>query len=1134
MKCDEFVKQIREAGIILWAESGQLRYRAPANALSQETLTEIRERKAEILQLLEKRTVAEETYPLALGQRALWFIERFHPGNCAYNIPLAFRVQGPLSLEALEKSINEIIRRHEVLRTTFVIKDGDPVQIVAPSLKVNIHTVEFEMVPEGERESELQRTLTREAQLPFNLVRGPLLRVKLFGIHKDDYIFFFNVHHSVFDGWSFKVFASELATLYEAYSTGNAHPLQELVIQYGDYAYWQRRWMQSREMQEHLRYWQQQLSGDLPVLDLSTDKPRPAVQTYRGAKRYLSVPKGLYQGLQRLAKQEGCTLFVTLLTALQILLFRYTQQSDIVIGTPIVNRNRAEFEQLIGYFVNMLVIRTDLSGNPNFRELVIRTRDVTLNAYANKDLPFERLVEELQPERDLSRHPLFQVVLQVSPRETLVLPNLTVSSFTFESGISPFDFTVHLWESSEGLSGHVEFNTELFELSTIDRMIGHYKTLLQGIIANPQQSISLLPILTQAERQQLLSARHEPEKISEDDRCIHQLFEAQVQRNPQSTALCYEGVDLCYQELNTRANQLAHYLRSKGVSRNVRVGLCVERSLDLVIGLLGVLKAGGAYVPLDPDYPKERLAFMAADAELEVLLTQASLLSQLPETKLEVVCLDSQWSSIAEQSTQNPHEENEPQDIAYVIYTSGSTGKPKGVMVSHKNVVRLFSATYSWFEFSECDVWTLFHSCAFDFSVWEIWGALLYGGRLVVVPYQISRSPEAFYSLLCKQKVTVLNQTPSAFRQLIRAEISTGEKEDALDLRYIIFGGEALDLQTLSPWFDRHSDQNPQLVNMYGITETTVHVTYRPISSVDLIHNPGSVIGIPIPDLHVYILDSYMQPVPIGVPGELYVGGEGVSLGYLNRPELTAERFIENPFSKGSGDRLYRTGDLARYLPGYDMEYLGRADQQVKIRGFRIELGEIEAVLNQNSAIQEAVVMVCGETLHDKRLVGYIVCKQAQKPPNISDLRVFLKQRLPDYMVPSAFVFLENLPLTPSGKLDRKALPEPEKLRPTLKEEYLAPSTEVEKQIAEVWGDVLGIEQVGLSDNFFDLGGHSLLATRVISKLYDIFHVQVPLLSLFEAPNVASLAEVITTSRWAIDKQRQVGESTTDREEGEL
>ncbi|PHM11385.1 non-ribosomal peptide synthetase [Nostoc sp. 'Peltigera malacea cyanobiont' DB3992] len=1051
-----------------------------------------------------------EHLPLSFSQERLWFIHQLQPDSSTYNVSLAFRLQGLLNISALEHSLNEIIQRHEALRTTFVASENKPVQVIAHSLNLTLPVVDLRELPEIERETQVLQLVKNEVEQPFDLEQGSLLRSSLVQLRENEYVLLLSVHHIVFDGWSDGVLWGELTALYTAFCAGKPSPLPELPIQYADFAVWQRQWLQGQVMDTQLNYWKQQLAGSPPLLELPTDRVRPLIQTSRGSIKHFQLDDRLTQKLKSLSEKSGATLFMTLLTGFVILLSRYSNQQDILVGSAIANRNRSELESLIGFFANTLVFRTDVSGNPSFWELLQRVRQVAMEAYSHQDAPFEQVVEALQPERNLSYSPLFQVmfVLLNTPPGKLELPGLSSTPLQIENPTAKFDLTLLMTESEQGLSGSLEYNSDLFEQATITRMVGHFVTLLEGIVANPEERISQLPLLTQLEQQQLFGEWNTQANYP-CDKCIHQLFEEQCLSNPDAVAVVFDNQQLTYHQLNCRANQLAHYLRSLGVKADTLVGLCVERSLEAIVGILGILKAGGAYLPLDPEYPTERLRFMLEDAQVKVLVTQQQLVESIPQHQAHLVCLDSDWEKIAQECELNPENTAATDNLAYVIYTSGSTGKPKGVLVNHSNVVRLFAATDAWYHFNAQDVWTMFHSYAFDFSVWEIWGALLYGGRLVVVPYLVTRSPESFYQLLCQEKVTILNQTPSAFRQLIQVEQSTATIGD-LNLRLVIFGGEALEIKSLQPWFERHGDQMPQLVNMYGITETTVHVTYRPLSKADLNH-PASVIGRPIPDLQVYVLDEYFQPVPIGVPGEMYVGGEGVTRGYLNRPELAAERFISNPFDKS---KLYKTGDLARYLPNGELEYLGRIDNQVKIRGFRIELGEIEALLVQHPAIWESVVIVredqpgdtCTERSRSKRLVAYVV--PVEQSPTVLELRQFLKAKLPEYMVPNAFVLLESLPLTSNGKVDRRALPKPE-IDSTLLEKYVAPRTPIEEMLTQIWAQVLRLERVGIHDNFFEVGGHSLLATQLLSRIRTSFKVELALRELFARATVAELAQSI-------------------------
>jgi amino acid adenylation domain-containing protein len=1054
------------------------------------------------------------SFPLSFAQQRLWFFDQLEPGNTSYNIPAAVRVKGTLDAIALEQSLNAIIERHEVLRTAFTTVNGQLVQVITPDLKLTLPLIDLRKLPNTEREQAVRQFATAEAQKPFDLTQAPLLRVSLLHLSEFEYVVLFTMHHIVSDGWSMGIFIQELATFYKAFSSRDkgyrvSTPLPELSIQYADFAVWQRQWLQGEVLEAQIAYWKKQLGGNLPVLDLPTDRPRPAVQTFQGAEEKFVLSKALIEELTKVGQQQGATLFIVLLAAFKTLLYRYTGQEDILVGSPIANRNRAELEGIIGFFANTLVLRTDLSNNPTFKELLGRVREVALGAYSHQDLPFEKLVEVLQPDRDLSRNPLFQVLfaLRNVPTQTLELPGVTLSVEEMDSQRARFDLLLNLFQQSEGLTGIFEYNKDLFDASTVQRMAGHFQTLLESIVANSDRSISTLPFLTQPERHQLLVEWNNTHTNDSPDRCLHELFEQQAARTPDAIAIVFENQQLTYAELNAKANQLAHHLQKLGVKPEVLVGICVERSLEMVMGLLGILKAGGAYLPLDPIYSSDRLAFMLEDAQVKVLLTQAHLSNRFPEANVHRVYLDSGWAEIARESEENAISEVTPQHLAYAIYTSGSTGNPKGVLVNHSSVVNLFATTRSIFQFSDRDVWSVFHSYAFDFSVWEIWGAVLNGGKLVVVSSQITQSPTDFYDLLCKEQVTILNQTPSAIRQLIQAKIEADNASKNLSLRLIICGGEALPgnlAAQLLEW-------NVPVWNFYGPTEATVWAAIHPIESIES-QESAIPIGRPLPNTQIYILDSHLQPVPAGVTGELYIGGKGLSRGYLNRPELTAEKFISNPFLEKSekSELLYKTGDLARYLPNGELGYLGRIDHQVKVRGFRIELGEIEAVLSQNPAVQQAVV-IAREANSDKNLVAYVVPKQEAATTPVQ-LRSFLKQKLPDYMVPSGFVMLEAIPLTPNGKIDRRALPEPDTARPELESAYIAPRTAIEEVVAGIWTQVLGLEQVGMRDRFFDLGGHSLLATQVISRLREAFQVEIPLRSLFESPTVAGLAERIETA----------------------
>ncbi|HET6974228.1 MAG TPA: amino acid adenylation domain-containing protein, partial [Pyrinomonadaceae bacterium] len=1067
-----------------------------------------RDKRALLAELLRQRASKPVVAPTSFAQQRLWFLDQLEPGSPLYNVSSAVRLQGPLEVAALERSFEFLVGRHETLRTTFAWQDGKPVQVIAPRLSLVIEHCELE-------EDSLRSVLEEEALRPFDLASGPLLRVKLLRLGAEDHVLSLTMHHIISDGWSTGVLIGELVSLYEAFAKGESPTLPELPIQYADFARWQREWLTGAVLERQLAYWQKQLD-DVTTLQLPTDRPRPSIRSHHGARQNFSLPHEISESLIGLARNEGVTLFTLLLAAWQTLLARYTEQTDIVVGSPIANRNRLETESLIGFFVNTLVLRTDLAGNPTFRELLERVRSTVLDAQEHQDVPFEKIVEELQLERSLSHTPLFQVVfaLHTAPAQGVDLREVKLATLDVQRHTAKFDLMFELFEHNSKINGSLEYSTDLFDDTTITRLLGHYRRLLSTIVENPEQRILDLPLLSQTEERQLVYDWNEVAPRAEIEQPLHELFEDQVQRTPGNVALVLEDEVLTYRELNARADELVQDLRELGVQPETLVGIFMERSIEMVVAVLGILKAGGAYVPLDIEHPKERLAFMLEDAEPPVLLTQRRLVDRLPELKtVKAVCIDERTSRDGARvqitsgiAPLRPRGESP----AYVIYTSGSTGTPKGVVVTHANVVRLFTATSKWFNFNGDDVWTLFHSYAFDFSVWEIWGALLHGGRLVIVPYLVSRQPEAFYQLLLKERVTVLNQTPSAFRQLIQAEQSSWPNaSDAppLALRFVIFGGEALELQSLGPWFDRHGDEQPLLVNMYGITETTVHVTYRPIREQDLATATGSVIGERIADLQIYVLDAARKAVPIGVPGELYVGGAGLARGYLHRPELTAERFVAHPWDE-NGARLYRTGDRGRYLANGDLEYLGRVDRQVKVRGFRIELGEIEAVLAQHANVSESVVIARDDD-GDTRLVAYVVAADDQDL-TVTDLRSHMKERLPEYMVPAAFVLLDTLPLTTNGKVDRRALPSPEDARLDLGEAYVAPESEAERILVDVWAEVLKVERVGVCDNYFALGGDSIRSVNVLSLARER-GLNFTLQQLFQHQTIRELAQAATS-----------------------
>jgi amino acid adenylation domain-containing protein len=1039
--------------------------------------------------------------PLSSAQERLWFLHRMDPASPVYNIPVALRIGGALNPAALERALGEVVRRHESLRTTFHEAGNAPVQAIAPFDGFSLAVDDLTSLDAEEREAEAMRRAADDAARPFDLAAGPLFRASLLKLAADDHVLLLCLHHVIGDGWSLGVLFRELSAAYAAFRDGAELDLPQPALQYADYAAWERRELRGAALDRQLAWWTARLAGAPALLELPTDRPRPAVQTYRGGAESVELPAALLDRVRDLARGEGATPYMVLLGAFQLLLAKYAGTDDVVVGSPIAGRTRRELEDVIGFFANTLALRTDLSGDPTFREALRRVRETTLGAYEHQDLPFERLVDELQPERSLGHSPVFQVAFTLTEGDgaAAALPGLETRGIAAELDHTKFDLTLSLTAHAGGLSTALGYRADLWDATTVRRMLGHFRRVLEQVVSTPDAALSAIELADEAERALVVDEWNRVESFPADA-CLHDRFEAQVRRTPDAVAVSYENASLTYAELNARANRLAHHLRRHGVGPEHRVALCLERSLEMVVGIVGVLKAGGAYVPIDPTYPAERIGFVLGDCGAQVVVSTGKLPAALPEHGARVVLVGD--AALADESAENPESGATPESLAYVIYTSGSTGTPKGTLVEHRQVARLFTATEPWFGFGAADVWTLFHSYAFDFSVWEIWGALLHGGRLVVVPFWVSRTPDAFHALLQNERVTVLNQTPSAFRQLMQAD---GERGGDLALRWVIFGGEALEPAALRPWIDRRGDESPRLANMYGITETTVHVTFRPLTRADVADGAGSPIGVRIPDLATYVLDAAGNPCPVGVPGELYVGGAGVARGYLNQPELTAQRFVRNPFGQG---RLYRTGDRARWLADGSLEYLGRLDEQVKIRGFRIELGEIEAALRKADGVSDCAVIVREDEPGEPRIAAYLVGSA-----DAETLKAELGRTLPEYMLPAAFVAMDALPLTPNGKLDRRALPAPEQAADAAR--YVAPRTPVEEVLAGIFAEVLRAERVGVNDNFFDAGGHSLLATRVTSRIRDVFGVRLPLRALFAGPTVAELAERVEALRRA-------------------
>ncbi|HWW77528.1 MAG TPA: amino acid adenylation domain-containing protein, partial [Pyrinomonadaceae bacterium] len=1048
-----------------------------------------------------RRAAGQSRWPLSYAQQRLWFIEQLQPGGFAYNVTIALRMEGRLDVDALGATLNEIVRRHEVLRTTFAAEGGQPVQVVRSARPVKLEHVDLSAEPEGEREARARALVSQEAARPFDLARGPLLRVSLLKLAEEEHIATLTMHHIVGDGWSLGVLVREVAALYEAFVADQPSPLPELPIQYADFAVWQRERMSGEVLEQELDYWRRQLAGAPATLRLPTDRPRPSVQTHRGASHAFTLPAHLSRALRELSRREGVTLFMTLLAGWQALLSRYSGQEDVVVGTPIAGRNRAETESLIGFFVNTLALRADLSGSPTFGELVGRVREACLGAYAHQDLPFERLVEELAPERTLSHAPIFQFMfaLQNAPLTGLELPGLKLSPVTGEGATTKFDMTLTMFDSGERIGGSLDYDVELFDASTAARFITHFENLLASAAADPDCAVGQLSLLGEDERRRVLVDWNRTERPYPRERCVHELFEERAAQSPEALALAADTGEVTYAELNARANRLARRLRGLGVGPEVVVGVMVERSAEMVVALLAVLKAGGAYLPLDPEYPLERLAFMIEDAQVPVLLTQERLLDNLPAHWGYVLCLEDEAESIAAEGAENLGQSAAPDNLAYVMYTSGSTGRPKGVCVPHRAISRLVVNT-DYVSLSEAETLLQLAPVSFDASTFEIWGALLNGARLAVFPAE-RPSLEQLADVLRRRRVTTLWLTAGLFHQMVEQQL-----EGLSGVRQLLAGGDVLTPGAVQRVL--REVEGCRVINGYGPTEATTFTTCHPMPDADGV-GVNVPIGRPIANTRVYILDERMSPVGVGMTGELYAGGDGLARGYFNQPALTAERFVPDPFSADGGGRLYRTGDTARYLEDGRIEFLGRADGQVKVRGYRIETGEIEAALGEHRAVRETVVVARAEPVGgDKRLVAYVVAADAETV-DPAELRRHLRGRLPEYMVPSTFVTLDALPLSPNGKVDRRALPEPGHDRSQTAPAFVAPSTGMEELLGALFGEVLGLERVGADDNFFESGGHSLLATQLVSRLRQALGVEVPLRELFERPTVRGLAQSV-------------------------
>lgn len=1149
---------LRRKDVKIWAEGGHVRINAPKGTLSADLQAKIHESKEELLRLLHDTqaigaraappiapSLREDPPPLSFAQERLWFFDRLQPENPAYNISSAFSLFGNLHITTLEQAFRELARRHEVLRTTFPLLDGQPIQKISSASGFVLNRKDVRDLPEKEQVKATRQILKHEANTPFRLGEGPLWKCTVVRQGETRWVLIFVIHHIVADAWSMDIFLRELMILYHAARENRPSPLPQLAVQYGDFVQWQRQERNQKHWEYQRDYWRKQLSGCPLFLELPTDSPRPSIQSFDGSRVPFTISKELTESLKEISGRERATVFMTLLAAFQTLLFRYSGQEDFLVGVPIAGRVKEEVTKLIGLFANTLAFRADLSGSPSFLKLLAQTRRVSLEAFANQDLPFEKVVTALQPERTLSHSPLFQVMFayqNFSLEGEKVLegaPGFAIAPIYLEQQTAKFDLTVFIDEMTSGLEGSIEYRTDLFDEETIRRMAGHFEVLLQGIVAQPRQSVSSLPLLTQREKHQVLvewNATDQPYP----NRCLHELFEEQVRRTPNARAVTFEGRHLTYVELNQCANRVAHYLKKAGVGPDVFVGIYLNRSIDMMVSLLGVLKAGGAYVPLDRSFPRERLRLIMAESQMVVLLTQRELSEALPsfssskcyesiDAKVvgscdadhelrrmgfspQVVCLDTIADELNQESEENLAEVSTPDNLAYVIYTSGSTGAPKGVMVTHRGVVNYLSWACDAYAIED-GIGSLVHtSVGFDMAVTSLFSPLLVGKAVVILPEDAGIDTLA-ETLVSQHGWSFLKLTPSHLDML--AYRMSGRKPG---VKQLIVGGESLRGQIVQNW--RSHDPDARIVNEYGPTEATVGCCVYEVPN----HNVASdelPIGRPISNVQLYIVDRYKQPVPIGVPGELYIGGHGLARGYLNQPELTRQTFIPNPFGDDPKARLYKTGDRCRYRSNGTIEFLGRMDRQVKLRGFRIELAEVESALSRHSAIEESIVVV-NQGSGTSTLSAYLVPSLSSRnirngvgqnentffSTPIIEIKDFLKEWLPAYMIPSSFLWIDAIPLTINGKIDYEALPKLGAEMDEVKDSFVPPSDTLEAQLVHLWEAALGVKPISIHDNFFDLGGHSLLAVRLWARMESVLGKALPLSLLYRSPTIAQLAQI--------------------------
>ncbi|MBF0120451.1 MAG: amino acid adenylation domain-containing protein [Desulfobacterales bacterium] len=1124
MGISKLILELHKLNIKIWAEGDELCFKAPKGTITEEIRNKLSFHKNELILFLDftkkKRSFdtkiqpvprGKTPLPLSYSQKRLWFLDQLEGQSHVYNICGAVKLIGKLDISVFERAFNEIIRRHEILRTSFLTVDGQPVQNISHEFKLSIPVLNMEELSKYEQDKEIKLKMFEHAQNDFNLSKIPLIKAELLCISPNENILLITIHHIISDGWSSEIIIKEASVLYDAYISGKQSPLNELSIQYADYAVWQINSLSGETFEKQITYWKNHLKGAPSLLELPTDKPRPPLQTFNGNTKIFEIDRDITKKLQNISRESETSLFMVLYAAFSILLYKYSGQEDIVIGSPIANRHYKEIEPLIGFFVNTLALRTNLSGNPTFREVLKQVQQVIFDAHCNQDLPFEYLVEAIKPERSLSHSPLFQVmfVLQNAPVENIFSSNLIMIPLEESYPVSKFDLTLSIEETKEKMIGSFEYNTDLFLYETIELMSEHFMVLLNGIIDAPNQSIGKLNILTDKELKQF-EKWNDTKVVYPKDKTIVDLFEEQANKTPDAISVIYEDKKLTYIELNEKSNQIADYLINEGVCPDILVGISGKRSLEMIIGLLGILKSGGAYVPIDPSYPKERTIFTISDSKIDIVLTQNKIKEILSSHPLL-----------------NQSKKALPNHLAYVIYTSGSTGKPKGVMIRHHELANHCRNIVFFYQLSPKDRILQFASINFDTSAEQIFSALIAGSALVLRGNDIWSYKE-FLENISKYQISVLDVPPSYLNHLLEDPDNRSKIAKLYSLRIIVTGGEEFPLRIFHLW--QHMNlKSVRLLNAYGPTETTITATIFEIPH-DEIKSLNIPIGLPLANRKIYILDKEKNIVPVGVHGEIHIGGEGLSVGYLNQTELTERQFISNPFSHDPNDKIYKTGDLGKFLPDGNIEYIGRIDNQIKLRGFRIELGEIEAALVSHPNVTETAVILCNDSLNQKHLVAYLVLNRVID--NSKELPNFLKSKLPDYMIPDSFVVLDKLPITANGKIDRNNLPKPDNFG--IVSSYVAPQTETEKLLSDMWKEILDRKQVGIYDNFFEIGGHSMSATVMISRLRKKNDMDVRVRKLFEYPVLKEFAEYIDTIRDILQKKQKISDNINEFEEIEI